>query len=311
MFSIIVPIYNTEKYLEQCIESVLHQTYSAFKLILVDDGSTDSCPSICDHYSEKDKRIIVIHKTNGGLSDARNKGLEKADKEGYVVFLDSDDYWDDNNALTEMAKIIEEKHPDAIRFPFKKLFQTNGTLKSGVFSNTSNNINEMLKCGSFCACACAWALKCSLINNNMLRFVVGQYSEDIEWCTKMLFYFKSFEIYNNDFYVYRQQNNTSITSNVKLINLQHIADVILRYSVNGHPETVYHFMAEQFILLLTTAARVDDIKKRDLFVRLKTAQWILKYDLCPHVKLVRRLVNVIGIRQTSQLLGIAYRIRSR
>ena len=91
LISIIVPIYNVEKYLEKCIDSILCQTYTNFELILVDDGSPDSCGKICDTYKEKDSRIIVIHKENGGLSSARNAGLDIAKGE-YIGFVDSDDY---------------------------------------------------------------------------------------------------------------------------------------------------------------------------------------------------------------------------
>ena len=90
MVSIIVPIYNVEKYLRECIDSALAQTYSDFELILVDDGSPDNCAAICDEYARKDARIRVIHKANGGLSDARNAGLDAATGK-YVYFLDSDD----------------------------------------------------------------------------------------------------------------------------------------------------------------------------------------------------------------------------
>lgn len=89
--SIIVPVYNVEKFLDKCILSLINQTYRSIEIILVDDGSTDNCPKICDYYSKKDSRIKVIHKKNGGLSDARNAGLQLAIGE-YILFVDSDDY---------------------------------------------------------------------------------------------------------------------------------------------------------------------------------------------------------------------------
>ncbi|MGO5421345.1 glycosyltransferase family 2 protein [Mediterraneibacter faecis] len=91
LISIIVPIFNVENYLEQCIRSIINQTYKNLEIILVDDGATDNCPQICDRYAGLDKRIKVIHKTNGGLSDARNAGLKIATGE-YIGFVDSDDY---------------------------------------------------------------------------------------------------------------------------------------------------------------------------------------------------------------------------
>ena len=96
--SVIVPIYKVEKYLNRCVDSILHQTFTDFELILVDDGSPDNCGKMCDEYAEKDSRVVVIHKKNGGLSDARNKGLDWVfanSNSEYVVFIDSDDYIDE------------------------------------------------------------------------------------------------------------------------------------------------------------------------------------------------------------------------
>ena len=91
LISIIIPIYKVEEYLDECISSVINQTYTKLEIILVDDGSPDSCPKMCDDWAKKDSRIRVIHKTNGGLSDARNAGIEVATGE-YIAFVDSDDY---------------------------------------------------------------------------------------------------------------------------------------------------------------------------------------------------------------------------
>ena len=91
LISVILPIYNVEKYLEKCLKSVINQTYKNLEIILVDDGSKDNSPQICDEYAVKDKRIVVIHKSNGGLSDARNAGIEIA-KGKYIALIDSDDY---------------------------------------------------------------------------------------------------------------------------------------------------------------------------------------------------------------------------
>lgn len=91
MISVIVPVYNAEKYLDKCIESIANQTYRDLEIILVDDGSPDNCPAICDEWAKKDKRIKVIHKPNGGVSSARNAGLDSYTGE-YVTFIDSDDY---------------------------------------------------------------------------------------------------------------------------------------------------------------------------------------------------------------------------
>ena len=106
-FSVIVPVYNVEKYLSECIDSILCQTFTDFELILVDDGSKDKSGEICDQYAQKDSRIKVIHKENGGLSDARNFGTAASNGK-YIVYLDSDDYISDDNFLS----LIYEKSQD-------------------------------------------------------------------------------------------------------------------------------------------------------------------------------------------------------
>ncbi|MDD3139527.1 MAG: glycosyltransferase family 2 protein [Lachnospiraceae bacterium] len=114
LFSIVVPIYNVEKYLDKCIKSILGQTYDKFELILVDDGSTDNSAVLCDLYKEKDKRIQVIHKKNGGLVSARKVGISIA-RGDYAVCVDSDD-WIDKEHLMELNMIIEAHSPDIICF---------------------------------------------------------------------------------------------------------------------------------------------------------------------------------------------------
>ena len=91
VISVIVPVYNVEKYLDKCVDSIVNQTYKNLEIILVDDGSPDNCPKMCDAWVEKDSRIKVIHKENGGVSSARNAGL-KASCGEYIGFVDSDDF---------------------------------------------------------------------------------------------------------------------------------------------------------------------------------------------------------------------------
>ena len=110
--TLIVPVYNVEKYLNRCIDSILNQTLEDFELILVDDGSKDNSGNICDEYMRKDRRVKVIHKENGGLSDARNSGIEISTGE-YLSFIDSDDWVEKefletlyNNAIKYQAEIV-------------------------------------------------------------------------------------------------------------------------------------------------------------------------------------------------------------
>ena len=117
IISIIVPVFNTEKYLQKTLNSVLEQTENNWELIIVDDGSTDNSPLICDEFAKRDSRIKVFHKENGGLSDARNFGMQKTTGE-YIAFLDSDDYIADN-MIKVINRAIKNGNPDLIEFGWK------------------------------------------------------------------------------------------------------------------------------------------------------------------------------------------------
>lgn len=127
MVSIIVPVYNVEKYLDQCISSVLSQTYQNWELLLIDDGSTDNSKEICDQYSKKDSRIKAIHKVNGGVSSARNLGLENAQGE-YLMFLDSDDFWLYDNVLQLLVDKALSENLDVVRGEYVRVNESGDKL---------------------------------------------------------------------------------------------------------------------------------------------------------------------------------------
>lgn len=122
LVSVIVPVYNVEKYLSRCIDSILGQTYTDLELILIDDGSLDSSAHICDEYALKDKRVRVFHKYNGGVSSARNLGIAKAAGD-WIIFVDGDD-WLDINTIKCISSYFEKK--DLIRFSYKSVFSGDG-----------------------------------------------------------------------------------------------------------------------------------------------------------------------------------------
>lgn len=133
--SVIIPVYKVEKYLDECLKSVVNQTYKNLEIILVDDGSPDNCPKICDEWAKKDNRIKVIHKENGGISDTRNIGLRAATGK-YLSFVDSDDYIEKN--LYEMA-IKKIKENDAQVFIFGRSY-----LYGEKIVNSTNNDTELI-----------------------------------------------------------------------------------------------------------------------------------------------------------------------
>ena len=131
--SIIIPVYNVQKYLPECLDSLLEQTYTEWEALLVDDGSTDESGAICEKYALRDSRFRVIHKNNGGAASAKNVGLDHVKGE-YVGFIDSDDYVE-RTWLESVMKIITDKGPDIVEFNFDKVFRTESKKENSYSDN--------------------------------------------------------------------------------------------------------------------------------------------------------------------------------
>lgn len=130
-FSLIIPVYNTEKYLSLCVDSLLHQSFRDFEVILVDDGSRDQSPAICDAYARQDSRVRVIHQPNGGVSSARNAGITSAAGQ-YVLFVDSDDMLLEG-ALEKLHSYLSKNEYDILNFGFRKELRENGETTDCVY----------------------------------------------------------------------------------------------------------------------------------------------------------------------------------
>lgn len=190
-FSIIIPIYKVEEYLPKCIESVLKQEYVDYELILVDDGSPDASGKIADNYAKDDKRIHVIHKKNGGLSDARNAGMKQAEGK-YILFLDSDDFLVPG-ALNELYSMIN-KHRGCDVYYAKIARQMNGNstefrkrnlIPEQVYSGEEALRRELEKDGKYMAMAqCGIYSRCFLAEQNLL-FKKGILHEDEQWSPRV------------------------------------------------------------------------------------------------------------------------------
>ena len=189
MISVIVPVYNVERYIRQCVESILEQTYADLEIILVDDGSTDGSGSICDEYKLKDNRVVVIHKCNGGLSEARNAGLDIARGE-YIEFVDSDDYIEPD-MYEVLYKNCERYAADLAAARFVK-FNTQGEVRKNFTENIEVfSREEMLRLfivgdRRYEITMSVWdrLYKRELISD--LRFPVGKCYEDIVFSTKVI-----------------------------------------------------------------------------------------------------------------------------
>ena len=169
LLSVIIPVYRTEQTLQRCVESVLNQGVDDMEVILVDDGSPDNCPQLCDDWAAKDARIKVIHKTNGGLSDARNAGIDVATGD-YITFVDSDDYLATNTYRALLEILAAHPEYDLLEFPSNKYDLTD---------TVYTQMNEYLLKGEAYrhSYACTKIYRRSLFDS--VRFPVGRVFEDI------------------------------------------------------------------------------------------------------------------------------------
>lgn len=207
--SIIVPVYNVEKYISRCIESIINQSFSSFELILVDDGSPDSCGEICDYYAKKDSRIKVIHKQNEGLSSARNSGIEVAKGE-YIAFVDSDDYIHRDMYKNLYDAAIKNKS-DIVVCDYKKVYDSyeideNIKLKPYESKNMTNieALNKLYESDKGIYIV-AWNKLYKKTIFNELRYNNGRIHEDEFIIHKLLYNSKVITYINLELYYYFQR----------------------------------------------------------------------------------------------------------
>ena len=212
-FSVILPIYRVEEYLEECIRSILSQDFKDYELILVDDGSPDSCPRICDDYAARYENIRVIHKENGGLASARNAGTADA-RGAYIWWVDSDD-WIAPGALSALYEATCQENPDIAKFGYYRVADKAVERRSNARPGFYAGDGEMQKLkdlafytpGVFLLSACFQIYRREFLNENRLSFVseriVG--SEDYLLNLQALIAARSIRVVDASFYYYRQR----------------------------------------------------------------------------------------------------------
>ncbi|MBE5962332.1 MAG: glycosyltransferase [Lachnospiraceae bacterium] len=204
LISVVVPIYNVEKYLKKCIDSLIAQTYKNLQIILVDDGSPDRCGEICDAYAKQDKRITVLHKKNGGLSDARNAGIELC-KGKYVTFVDSDDYLSEE-CILYLYKTLVENNADLSICGFKYITESGkiiNKLNSEEVTKVMNQEEALYElCNNILFPNSAWAKLYKIEDFNDIRYPVGRLFEDIPTTYKLFFKTKKIAFGNKQLYYY-------------------------------------------------------------------------------------------------------------
>lgn len=248
-FSIVIPVFNTEKYLKECVESILNQAYDSYEIILVDDGSKDSSLQICREYEARDKRIRAIHKENGGVSSARNTGIELA-KGKYITFIDSDD-WFRQGALPFAAQRLSETGADVLAFSINRVTKA----KSYTYT-TLEDWTGCIKEITFPLAIGGYFFLLETIKNNNIRFVDGlAYSEDRVFLYAIAPFCKKLSTCPQTYYMYRENTNAATSSK------------------NGKVIMEHQFRATKYLLSMAKDPKHSDFCQQLTKHSVKTMKW--------------------------------------
>ena len=319
MVSVIIPVYNAEKYLHRCIDSILAQTYTDFELLLINDGSNDGSGMICDAYAAKDSRVRVFHKENGGVSSARNTGLDYATGE-WITFVDSDD-WMENNSL---ESLIQHKSADLIIGAISYEYSGNGDCSpilgdfkgDELYHVVAENIDHYSMCSSY-----AKLFRRSIIETNFLRFNEELcFGEDSLFVKNYLFKINRivgintlvyhyqdigtdiFTKYSKSFlpimkYYYKMLEIYDKFESLKDVSISRKGIVKIVYSLaktclvrNGAKDLSYicQFMKDKYV-----QEELCKIKTINIKIQLLLSKFPLGYMLLLYVKIVERIKSII------------------
>jgi glycosyltransferase involved in cell wall biosynthesis len=315
LVSIIIPVYNVEQYLEECLDSILNQTYKNYEIIAINDGSTDNSAKILEKYKQKYEEIIVYHQENAGISVARNKGLKLA-KGKYIYFLDSDDYIV-SETIENLVKKMEKYNLDLIRFaaePFmdeikyekfdKSLYDYSKFFDSGRIYEKNEFLKANIK--GFSPIVYLYIVKKELLINNNIYFKPGIIHED-ELFSTLVYLHTNRAMYDGNFYHKRRYRADSVmTSQIKvekakrsfdsyLTVIEEISKLLRIYKENAERKFIKSRLYSIYIGLQTRGVeskyKKEMLKKFDGLTTIEKKYYYLHYIMKNYIKRLTRYIN--------------------
>ena len=322
LVSVIIPVYRTEQYLKQCVDSVLSQTYREIEIVLVDDGSPDKSGMICDEYAKNDSRVKVIHKENGGSSSARNAGLYVAQGE-YVLFLDSDDYYLNTNCIELLVNKARNEKCDIVLFQSlnayvekNKFIDNEGAYDLEAINGKNRNeiFYYLVKNNKAVATPVNKLIESKIIQERDIYFREGITGEDIDWAVRLFVAAKKIVAVNEMVYVYRKENVNSVTHNVSKKSINDFLEtikVVIKWANDWDKEfaeTTFSYMAFVYATLYCNIAKYGDISE---FTEVKEYDWLFRYAIDKKTKLVRVIYRLFGFKNGIKIIGKLREIRRK
>lgn len=318
LISIIIPVYNVEKYIEQCLDSVLSQKFVDYEIILIDDGSTDNSGSICDAYAQKYKHVNCVHRCNEGASAARNFGIYLAKGE-FVLFIDSDDFITEDSLEKIVGTIECDDKLDLMFLEASKYLTSKNThekLLAGyrrdiLINGTKESIlNHLASLSKFPASPWAKLISRQLLIDSKIYFKEGITAEDLDWTVRLVCAANKFSYCEYPFYNYRQGREGSVTSSINEKKFNNLFNFIREYGVEDLHElsiykmSIYSFVAYEYMVLLLVYSKLPKALKSKYFKELKQYSFILKYRFDNKSKCIRLLNKYFGLRVTIMMIHI-------
>lgn len=322
-FSIILPIYNVEKYLKECVDSIQAQTFKDFEIILVDDGSKDSSPAICDDLASQDERIKVIHKPNGGLSDARNVGTAEAKGE-YIIYIDSDDFITSDDFLKDIHEKAVATNSDIVLYKFSKYFDDIKKLENCTFTldfvesitESDELLNELVKKDAYYGMAWIKAFRREIVVKNNIQFEKGLLGEDMDWYFGLILCSNRISAIDKSYIAYRQREG-SITTSLKLKNLTDFIYILEKWSgriknadiSDNKKKALMGALAKYYSNMFITYVRVKDSEKKKYIKKIKNLSHLLDYSMSNRPRQIKKVYKIAGFKGVTAMLTILDKIR--
>ena len=322
--SIIIPVYNVEQYLQNCVQSVLTQTYRDLQVILVNDGSTDSSGVLCDQLAQQDSRIQVVHKVNGGLSDARNAGLKVATGD-YVAFLDSDDVYLLNDGLEQLMAVAQAEQPDVLLFQAVDVYPHHQNVRKAydvdyLATHTSTEVfHQLVRTQSFNMSACFQLARRDLLVEHQIYFEKGLLSEDVDWSLRLWRYVNKVRAINLPLYGY-QHREGSISTTYTIRNLRSYEHIFAKFvrlynervvdaATELYWQTVMGYLAQMYTSCLYAYGQIARKDRSEAYAILKRYATLLEHSISIKSYRVIKYKRVIGLRMTVWLFAVYGNIR--
>lgn len=323
----IIPVYNVESYLKECIDSIMRQIKSSVEIILVDDGSTDCSGNLCDMFADSYEEITVIHKENGGLASARNAGLDIA-RGLYIAFVDSDDRIADG-AVSGILEWIQGKNAD-VCFMNAIKFYPDGSSESlgdeirqdGVRNKNKLQVMQYLAGKpKFPGSACTKIYKKSFLDKYTIRFPKDRrLHEDLYFTFRCIDVAQSYDSLEFPYYEYRQGRSGSITHGSRDRSIQDLClfveEMTNEYTsrhlpISNEAEYLLAFVAYEYSLILWRFCTLSEYQMKKTKPFLYRYKWVLDFNHTKRISIVRYTLKFLGIHMTSKCLNYIMRRKNR